>query len=926
MQPTEDPNIFQLTVILNPYNEDLNQEKEWKLTEDVSHKPQFTSDQPIVDALFNLSLEEAIKNIEPDSTLRTGAKWGGVWTRDVSYSILLAFAYHEPEVAKISLRKKVKRDRIIQDTGSGGAWPVSSDRTTWVLAAWEIYKVTGDRDWLEEVYPIIKNTLDDDYLTIYDPQTGMFSGESSFLDWREQTYPKWMDNKDIYRSQNLGTNVVHYQAHRILSAMAKIKGEPHAVYDERAEKIKKGINDHLWMQDKGYYAQYLYGRSDLVKSARYEALGEALAILFEVADNEKATSIIGNSPLTTFGATCIYPQIPGIPPYHNNGIWPFVQSYWNWAAAKTGNEEVLIHGLASVYRAAGLFLTNYENMVAETDKATDKVTPKKEMSTWWKEGVLYQIYPQSFKDTDGDGFGDFRGVIEKLDYIQSLGVKMVWMNPFFDSPLVDNGYDVADYRAILPRYGTMDDFQEMLDGLHERDIKFILDVVVNHSSNEHEWFKQSRSSRDNPYRDYYHWWPAEKGQPPFRHSLFDPEGAWEYDSLTNAYYLHYFADAQPDLNWENPKVRQEVYDIMKFWVDKGVDGFRLDAFQFASKDTTFPEWPKGHERDFSKWYGMRPQLHDYLREMNEEVLSKYDVFAVAEGAGSSFKDAHDLVDEDRKELQMAYHFESVGLSRTTAGYELADFKETFSRWDSAFAQKGWIAVFLSNHDNSRLVNRFANTNPEFKTVSTQMIHTFLMSMRGTPYTYYGDEIGMTNIDMPTIEEYVDVSALGEYKAAVSQGLDLEEFMKELNYRSRENARTPMQWNATKNGGFSNGTPWKRVNENYSEINVSNQEKDPNSILNHFRKMTKLRNENSVLVYGKYTLLQKEHPSVYAYTRGSGDDKMLILLNFSDAPSSIHLDEVKTIQKIEINNYNECAIQGNTVNLLPYQAVIFRLGT
>ncbi|MCB0641719.1 MAG: hypothetical protein KDC44_08775, partial [Phaeodactylibacter sp.] len=366
LQPTDDPNIYSLTVKFNPYSEADHQDKEWQLTEDISQKPKYTSDQPIVDALFNLSLEEARKNIEPDSTLRTGAKWGGVWTRDVSYSILLAFAYHEPEVGKISLRKKVKRGRIIQDTGSGGAWPVSSDRTTWVLAAWEIYKVTGDQAWLDEVYPIIKNTLDDDYKTIYDPATGMYSGESSFLDWREQTYPKWMSNMDIYVSQNLGTNVVHYQAHRILAEMAQLKGDDPQVYLDRAEGIKKGINDYLWLKEQGYYAQYLYGRHDLIVSPRYEALGEALAILFGVADEERAKSILAKSPLTTFGATCIYPQIPGIPPYHNNGIWPFVQSYWNWAAAKTGNESVLNHGLAAVYRAAGLFLTNYENMVAQT--------------------------------------------------------------------------------------------------------------------------------------------------------------------------------------------------------------------------------------------------------------------------------------------------------------------------------------------------------------------------------------------------------------------------------------------------------------------------------------------------------------------------------------------------------------------------------
>jgi len=366
LEPTGTENMYSITVQLNPYNEVAVQDKEWKVSEDISNRPKYKSEQPIVDALFNLSLEEAIKNIEPDSTLRTGAKWGGVWTRDVSYSILLAFAYHEPEVAKISLRKKVKRGRIIQDTGSGGAWPVSSDRTTWCLAAWEIYKVTDDSAWLDEVYPIIKNTLEDDYKTVYDERVGMYSGESSFLDWREQTYPKWMDNRDIFVSHNLGTNVVHYQAHRILAQMAKLKGEDFVVYNERADKIKEGINDYLWMKDKGYYAQFLYGREDLILSPRYEALGEALAILFDVADDTQAASIMAKSPLTEFGATCIYPQIPGIPPYHNDGIWPFVQSYWNWAAAKTGNEEVLNHGLASVYRAAGLFLTNYENMVAGT--------------------------------------------------------------------------------------------------------------------------------------------------------------------------------------------------------------------------------------------------------------------------------------------------------------------------------------------------------------------------------------------------------------------------------------------------------------------------------------------------------------------------------------------------------------------------------
>jgi len=358
--------IYEITVILNPFDQETEKESTWILSENVMAKPSFRSDQKIVDALFNLSLEEALMNIEPDSTLRTGAKWGGVWTRDVSYSTLLAFAYHEPEIAKISLMKKVKRDRIIQDTGSGGAWPVSSDRTTWSLAAWEIFKVTGDMEWLRTSYRIIKNTLEDDHLTLYSDSTGMFRGESSFLDWREQTYPKWMSNADIYVSENLGTNAVHYQAHIIAAEMARLLEEPYELYLERAEGIRRGINKYLWMEDKGYYGQYLYGRTFLNLSPRFEALGASLAILFDIAEPEWARSIIARSPVTAYGTSCIYPQIPGISPYHNNGIWPFVQSFWNLAAAKAGNETALEHGLASIYRAGGLFLTNYENFVAET--------------------------------------------------------------------------------------------------------------------------------------------------------------------------------------------------------------------------------------------------------------------------------------------------------------------------------------------------------------------------------------------------------------------------------------------------------------------------------------------------------------------------------------------------------------------------------
>ena len=382
--------------------------------------------------------------------------------------------------------------------------------------------------------------------------------------------------------------------------------------------------------------------------------------------------------------------------------------------------------------------------------------------SWWKEGIVYQIYPRSFKDTSGNGVGDLRGIIQKLDYIKSLGVTMVWLNPIYESPNDDNGYDISDYRAIMKEFGTMEDFDELLEGLHKRGMKFIMDVVVNHSSDEHEWFQQSRSSRDNPYRDYYHWWPAEKGKPNHRWSFFDENSdAWKYDEQTNAYYLHYFSQKQPDLNWENPKVRQEVYDIMKFWAEKGVDGFRLDAFQYVSKDINFPPFPEGYDVDVPsviEYHGMGPHIHSYLKEMNEQVLSKYDVFAVSEGVGSTLQDAHDLVDKDRKELQMAYHFEATDMVTTLEKCTLAQFKESFTKWDKSFAENGWIAIYLSNHDQSRFINRYGSDKPAFKDYSAKLLNTFILSMRGTPYTYYGDALGMTNIGFTKIEQYKDIAA------------------------------------------------------------------------------------------------------------------------------------------------------------------------
>ena len=546
---------------------------------------------------------------------------------------------------------------------------------------------------------------------------------------------------------------------------------------------------------------------------------------------------------------------------------------------------------------------------------------------WWKEGVIYQIYPRSFKDTSGNGVGDLQGIIQKLDYIESLGVTMVWLNPIYESPNDDNGYDISNYRAIMKEFGSMEDFDELLQGLHKRGMKFIMDVVVNHSSDEHEWFQQSRSSRDNPYRGYYHWWPAEKWKPNHRWSFFDENSdAWKYDKQTDAYYLHYFSQKQPDLNWENPKVRQEVYDIMKFWAEKGVDGFRLDAFQYVSKDITFPPFPEGYDVDVPsviEYHGMGPHIHSYLKEMNEQVLSKYDVFAVSEGVGSTLQDAHDLVDKDRKELQMAYHFEATDMVTTLEKCTLAQFKESFTKWDKSFAEKGWIAIYLSNHDQSRFVNRYGSDKPAFKDYSAKLLNTFILSMRGTPYTYYGDELGMTNIGFTKIEQYKDIAAINGYKKAATDGEDLDHYLKKLNLLSRDNGRTPMQWDDTNNAGFSSETPWLPVHENHTTVNVATQQNDHNSVLNHFRKMVALRKDNLLLVYGEYEIIQEEHPTIYAYSRTLDDEQMKILLNFSELTSKINLSNLVQIKEVLINNYNELLIDKNTITLQPYQAVVLK---
>jgi oligo-1,6-glucosidase len=547
---------------------------------------------------------------------------------------------------------------------------------------------------------------------------------------------------------------------------------------------------------------------------------------------------------------------------------------------------------------------------------------------WWKEAVVYQIYPRSFKDSNGDGIGDLRGIIEKLDYIKSLGVDVVWLNPIFKSPNDDNGYDVSDYCDIMSDFGDMNDFDEMLAGFHARGIKVVLDLVANHSSDEHFWFQESRKSRDNPYRNYYHWWDAENGEPPKRWSFFDENAnAWKYDEQTNSYYLHIFSVKQPDLNWENPKLRQEIYDAVRFWFEKGVDGFRMDVITFISKDLPFKELPAKYDGNFVQYYAEGPKLHEYLQEFNREVLSKYDIMTVAEGPGTTMENVLDFVAEDRNELNMSYHFDISNLGHKDLakklmlpeGWDFREFKEIFVKWDKVFDEKGWGTVYLGNHDFPRMVSRWGNDSAEFRELSSKMLTTFLLTMRGTPYYYFGDELGMTNIRFDNIEDYQDIMTINLHKLISSEGGDIGEFMWSQKIIGRDNGRTPFQWDSSENAGFTSGEPWLKINPNYKELNAEVQDKDANSPLNYFRNLIKFRKENLELIYGKSEYYDLENESVFAYSRELDGRKLLILVNFKENEAVAKVPFDLNEAKVLFGNYD-----GFDGKLKPYQAVILSL--
>ena len=548
---------------------------------------------------------------------------------------------------------------------------------------------------------------------------------------------------------------------------------------------------------------------------------------------------------------------------------------------------------------------------------------------WWKESVVYQIYPKSFKDSNGDGVGDIRGIIQKLDYLKELGVNVLWISPMLESPQDNNGYDISDYRRIYEEYGTMEDYEELLCEAHKRSIRILMDLVVNHTSDEHNWFIESRKSKDNPYRDYYIWKDPVNGKEPNNWGGAFGGSAWEYDPQTQMYYLHLFSKKQPDLNWENEKVRQEVYDMMKFWCEKGIDGFRMDVISMISKDQRFPdgEMNNGLYGDFGPYCVHGPRVHEFLQEMNQKVLSKYDIMTVGETAGVTIEEAQKYAGDDRNELNMVFQFEHVESGCgdygkwTTAKYDFKEFKNIMIKWQEELQGKAWNSLFLGNHDQPRSVSRFGNDNPVYRETSAKMLATCIHMMQGTPYVYQGEELGMTNIYFDKLEDYRDIESINYFKEFTESGLMTpEHMMKCLMLRSRDNARTPMQWDDSKQAGFTEGEPWIKVNPNYKKINAAQQLEDPDSVFHYYQKLIRLRKEKDIIVYGEFEPLYREDEQIFAYTRKQDQEKLLTVCNFSDKNAEVEVPEEFKGAECLITNLGRKEFERKIV-LNPYEAFV-----
>lgn len=552
---------------------------------------------------------------------------------------------------------------------------------------------------------------------------------------------------------------------------------------------------------------------------------------------------------------------------------------------------------------------------------------------WWKETVVYQIYPRSFKDSNGDGIGDLNGITEKLDYLKELGIDVVWLSPVYQSPNDDNGYDISDYQAIMKEFGTMADFDRMLDEAHKRGIRIVMDLVVNHTSDEHKWFIESRSSKDNPYRDYYIWRPAKDGREPNNWGSCFSGSAWEYDSRTGMYYLHLFSKKQPDLNWDNPKVRREVFDMMNWWLDKGVDGFRMDVISLISKDQAFPDGVPGINgyASFNE-PANGPHVHEYLQEMRREVLDGRDTLTVGECSGVTLEEAKKYARSDGKELNMVFQFEHMDVDADGTNkwsdkkMDLRDLKSILTKWQKGLDTIAWNSLFWENHDQPRSVSRFGNDG-EYRELSAKMLATCLHMMQGTPYIYQGEELGMTNVPFKDISDFRDLDSINAYHELVGQGVFTEEeMMKYLRYKSRDNARTPFQWDATENAGFTTGTPWIMVNPNYREINAREQMERADSVFHYYRKLIRLRKEHEIIVYGNYDLLLPDDKELYVYTRTLGSEKLLVVCNFYGNTRTMELPEGWTQEKTEllIGNYGDISRdEAGCLRIRPYEAFVLK---
>ncbi len=562
--------------------------------------------------------------------------------------------------------------------------------------------------------------------------------------------------------------------------------------------------------------------------------------------------------------------------------------------------------------------------------------PKK---IWWKEAVVYQIYPISFQDSDGDGKGDLRGILSRLDYLSELGIDVIWICPIYKSPNHDNGYDISDYYAIMDEFGTMEDFDELLHQAHERGIKIMMDLVLNHTSDEHPWFTESRSSKDNPKRDYYIWRTGKNGGYPNNWESYFSGSVWKYDKLTDEYYMHLYSEHQPDLNWENEEMVDELYRMVEWWLKKGVDGFRFDAIAHIVKAEGLPDAHNPDKQTLVRAYQLfsnLEQVHVLLRMLNEKVLERYPLMTVGETSGLGPEQALDYVGDQRHELNMVFQFEHMFIDAQGLGTEkwkykswtLVELKKIMSSWQTVLHQEGWNANYLNNHDQPRALSRFANDR-QYRVESAKMLATFTHMLEGTPYIYQGEEIGMTNIAFPSIDDYRDVETLNYYEQQRKLGEPEEQIMAEIWRKSRDNARTPMQWNAGPAAGFTEGEPWMKMNDNYTHINAEAERNNPNSIFHYYRKLIALRKQHEVIVYGEYKLLLPLDTELYVFTRTLGQERLLVILNFFDRDPVFHWpeDEELSAAKAELLLSNYEPIKGENLHALklrPYEARVYKV--